>query len=54
MPLPKPRKGESKSTFVARFMKDRAAEEFKTQEQRLAVAFSQWREGQSKKKRAKK
>ena len=44
MPLPNPRKDEKKEDFVARFIQSRAAEEFATSQQKLAVAFSQWRE----------
>lgn len=43
MPLPKPRKGESRSEFVSRFMESGAPREFKSKEQALAVAYSQWR-----------
>ena len=43
MPLPKPRKGESRSEFVSRFMASGAPKEFKSKEQALAVAYSQWR-----------
>lgn len=44
MSLPKPKKDEKKEDFVARFMQSRAAEEFTTSQQKLAVAFSRWRE----------
>ena len=44
MPLPNPNKGEQKQDFVSRFMRDDATQkEFPKQEQRLAVAYSQWR-----------
>ena len=43
MPLPKPRKGEKRPDFVSRFMQSPAAKEFKSREQALAVAYSQWR-----------
>jgi len=42
MPLATPRKGESRKDFIARFMREHK-DEFPKQEQRLAVAFSQWR-----------
>lgn len=44
MPLPKPKKGEKKREFVKRFMSSKTAKEFKDQDQRLAVAYSIWRE----------
>lgn len=43
MPLPKPRKGEKRPDFISRFMQSPAAKEFKSREQALAVAYSQWR-----------
>lgn len=43
MPLPTPKKGESRQAFVERFMKSSAAKEFPTQKQRLAVAYQQYR-----------
>ena len=43
MPLPKPRKGEKRPDFISRFMQSPAAKEFKSTEQALAVAYSQWR-----------
>lgn len=49
MPLPKPKKNESRDTYVARFMQSTEAKEFKTIEQRLGVAYSQWRESKKKK-----
>lgn len=48
MPLPKPRKGESRSEFVSRFMESGAPREFKSKEQALAVAYSQWRSARGK------
>ena len=48
MPLPTPKKGETRQAFVERFMKSNAAKEFPTQKQRLAVAYQQYR---GKKKR---
>lgn len=43
MPLPTPKKGETRQAFVERFMKSNAAKEFPTQKQRLAVAYQQYR-----------
>lgn len=43
MPLPKPEKGEKRNDFISRFMSDEnAKKEFKTHQQRLAVAYSIW------------
>lgn len=39
MPLPTPKKGETRQAFVERFMKSNAAKEFPTQKQRFAVAY---------------
>ena len=39
MPLPTPKKGETRQAFIERFMKSNAAKEFPTQKQRLAVAY---------------
>lgn len=50
MPLPTPKKGETRQAFVERFMKSNAAKEFPTQKQRLAVAYQQYR-GKKKYKR---
>lgn len=50
MPLPKPKKDETKADFVARFMKSDAAAEFKTQEQRLAVAYDTYRKAKKKRR----
>lgn len=47
MPLPTPRKGESKNNFISRFIKATKSEF--TQKQGVAVAIKQWNE--SKKKR---
>lgn len=41
MPLPTPKKGETRQAFIERFMKSNAAKEFPTQKQRLAVAYQQ-------------
>lgn len=44
MPLPKPKEGEKKNEFISRFMSDENAQkEFKSHQQRLAVAYSIWR-----------
>lgn len=43
MPLPAPKKGESRDIFIGRCMSDEnIKEDFPTQKQRLAVCFSQW------------
>ncbi len=45
MPLPSPREGDDRATFVQRFMASaEAQDEFPSQKQRLAVAYSKWRE----------
>ena len=41
--MPMPRKREKRSDFVSRFMASGAPKEFKSKEQALAVAYSQWR-----------
>lgn len=44
MPLPSVRRGESQRNFVSRFMADAAMRsEYPDQEQRAAVAYSQYR-----------
>jgi len=44
MPLPRRRKNEKRSEFISRFMENkRMREEFHSQKQRLAVAYSTWR-----------
>lgn len=43
MPLPAPKKGETRQAFVERFMKSSAAKEFPTQKQRLAVVYQRYR-----------
>jgi len=44
MPLPTPNTGEEQQKFVSRFMADKAMQrEYPDKNQRLAVAFSQWR-----------
>lgn len=51
MPVPKPRKGESRSDYVSRFMANEAMrKEFPKQAQRSAVAHSTWRRSKKKKK----
>ena len=54
MPLPTPHKDpsgekESKKQFIARCMKDKNVQnDFKTQEQKLAVCYSRYKEKKSK------
>lgn len=44
MPLPKPKKDETKENFISRFMSnDTMKREFPDVKQRVAVAFSVWR-----------
>lgn len=44
MPLPSPRDGEDRATFIARFMaSDAMQREYSSQKQRLAIAYDQWR-----------
>ena len=43
MPLPMHKKGEKRSDFGSRIMASGAPKEFKSKEQALAVAYSQWR-----------
>lgn len=49
MPLPTPKKNETQNDFISRFMKSSAAQEFKDQKQRTAVAYEQWRQKEKKK-----
>lgn len=43
MPMTRPYPGETKSAFIRRFMSSEAMkEEYPTQAQRLAVAYSLW------------
>lgn len=45
MPLPKPKKYEKKGDYISRFLKSKTAKkEFTDKEQRIAVAYSIWRE----------
>lgn len=45
MPLPDPRKSEKRSEYVSRFMSSKSAKkEFPDREQRVAVAYSKWRD----------
>lgn len=45
MPLIKPRKGETKETFISRFMSNPISiKEFPDQMQRYAVAINIWKE----------
>jgi hypothetical protein len=45
MPIPKPRKSESKERFLARCMGNPVMEkEYKDEEQRYAVCNQQWKE----------
>jgi len=44
MPVIKPKKYERRQDFIKRFMKNkRMKQEYKDREQRLAVAYSTWR-----------
>lgn len=50
MPLPTPEKGEKESHFVSRCVaSDVVQKDFKTQEQRLAVCYSQFKRHKHKK-----
>ena len=55
LPIPKPRYGESRDEYVHRFMRDEAMKrEYPDFKQRLAVAYSEWRErhkGRGRKKK---
>ena len=47
MPIPKPKKGESKQDFVSRcieFMTVNESEKFPSKEQRAAICYTQWDE----------
>lgn len=48
MPLPTPRKGESKNNFISRFIKA-ARNEFTSDKQAQAVALKTWDESKRKK-----
>ena len=49
--MPNPKKNETKDEFISRFMSsDEAKRDFPDNEQRLAVAFSKWREFKKSKK----
>lgn len=43
-PLPNPRKNEKKAAFISRFMSETKNEKNMTRDQRLAVAYKQWKE----------
>jgi hypothetical protein len=43
MPVPTPNSGESQKEFISRCM-EAIANEFDSQEQRLGVCYTQWRE----------
>lgn len=47
MPLPKPRKGESKNLFISRFVRQTKGEF--TEKQAVAVAIKTWDESKRKK-----
>jgi len=50
--MPRPKKGESRSSFVSRYMgSSHAKKKFPSQKQRAAVAYSEWRSKGKKKKR---
>lgn len=52
MPLPSPHSGESEQEFVSRCVKNlNDSGEFELNEQRVAVCYSQFRKGHSKKKK---
>ena len=52
MPLPSPHSGETQSDFVSRCVKSLSdSGEFESNEQRVAVCYSQFRKGRSKKKK---
>jgi len=52
MPLPKPKKNEKRSEYVSRFMSnDRMKEEYPSQDQRTAVAYSKWRKSKRESKK---
>ena len=46
MPLPKPKIGEDQAGFIQRCMSTKTMiEEYPRQDQRLAVCYTQWKEG---------
>ncbi len=49
MPLPTPKKDEKESEFMSRCMSSEAIKEFKSQKQKVAVCFSQFRRHKHKK-----
>ena len=55
LPIPKPKRGESKDEYVHRFMRNDAMKrEYPDIKQRLAVAYSEWRgrhKGRGRKKK---
>lgn len=56
MPLPKPRKNESKQDFISRCIETLTKEEsdrFPSREQRAAICYSQWGESPEEKEEAK-
>lgn len=48
MPMPKPKKGETEKEFIQRFMANEEMQEYNN-EQRLAIAYSEWRKRHNKK-----
>ena len=55
LPIPKPKRGESKDEYVHRFMRNDAMKrEYPDIKQRLAVAYSEWRERHKERGRKKK
>ncbi len=45
MPIPKPTEGENQKEFIARCMSNEVmVREYKDNEQRLAICFSQWKQ----------
>jgi hypothetical protein len=54
MPIPKPKKGETKYKFLSRFMSDNTMnKEFPDIKQRYAVANTQWKNKKSNKRKKK-
>lgn len=52
MPIPKPKKGEKKQKYISRFMSnDTMQKEYKDRKQRLAIAYSTWRDYKQKPKK---
>lgn len=46
MPIPKPKKDDSKNKFISRCMGSEVMQkEFKDKQQRAAVCYRQWRKG---------